>query len=297
MTLALIKLLRPHQWMKNALLFVPIFTANRVSDLHAWQNAAMAAVAFCLVASSGYIFNDLNDVAKDRLHPTKRHRPLPAGTVTPRAAVALAVALIVSGMAIASLIGLTTLALVATYLAATLIYTFWLKSFVLADVLALAGLYTLRIVTGAAAIGQPSTLWLLSFSMFLFFSLAMIKRHKELDPDRMAEGRQFGRDYALSDITVVVALGVSSGLLSVLVMGLYVDSQVALARYPSPHWLWLICPIIWYWCARLWFKAARREVDDDPVIYALRDRASWVCLLVIACLYAAAHFGVPDPFG
>lgn len=295
--LAMIRLLRPHQWIKNTLLLVPIFTATLARSPAAWIHASLAAASFCLLASAGYIVNDLSDIDKDRLHPSKRHRPLASGAVKRAGALVTMAALLAAGLLIAAAVNRHTFALAVLYLAATICYTRVLKSFVLADVLALAGLYTLRIMAGAAAIGQPCTLWLLSFSMFLFFSLAMIKRYQEIALEMNAEGRKFGRDYALADMPVVVSLGVSSGLLSVLVMGLYVDSQVAMNRYASPHWLWLVCPVIWYWCARLWFKAVRREVDDDPVIYAVRDKASWICLAVIACLYAAATAGIPDPFG
>lgn len=293
----MIKLLRPHQWTKNTLLFVPIFTATLTGDAGAWMHTLLAAMSFCLLASAGYVFNDLNDIEKDRLHPSKSKRPLAAGTVSRPGAIAAATALTVLGLITAALVNRHTLALASLYLVATFCYTRFLKTYVLADVLSLAGLYTLRIVAGAAAIGQPCSLWLLSFSMFLFFSLALIKRYGEIDPALNFERGKFGRDYALGDIPVVISLGVSSGLLAVMVMGLYVDSRVAMSRYASPHWMWLVCPIIWYWCARLWFKAVRREIDDDPVISAMKDKVSWICLMVIAALYAAATAGIPDPFG
>lgn len=293
---AVVRLLRPHQWAKNALVFVPLFTAVAWDSAAAWRAAAIAFAALCLAASAGYVANDLTDVDRDRAHPRKRGRPLPSGLVPLGLARVLVVALALAALLVANLVGTRVVVLVALYLATTLVYTTRIKQYVLADVLALAGLYTLRIVVGTVAIGHASSLWLLSFSMFLFFSLALVKRFAELDPERALEGRKFGRDYALVDVAVVLALGVCSGLLAVLVMALYVDSQAAQLRYASPHWLWLTCPVIWYWIGRCWFKAARREMHDDPIVFALRDRASWLCLAAIAALWFAAVRGVPAPF-
>ncbi len=277
-----VRALRPHQWAKNLLLFVPLVAAHRIADPAAVTLATAAFVAFCLVASGAYLLNDLLDLAADRAHPRKRLRPLASGELAIPAGAALLAACFAAGAAVASTLPLAFQATLATYFVLTVAYSLGLKRVAILDVISLALLYTVRIIAGGFALGTAISFWLLAFAMFIFFSLALVKRYAELIAlEQEGIGKAPGRGYGGHDAEVVLAIGSSSAMVSALVLALYINGETAKNLYSRPEVLWLLCPILLYWIARIWLLSARGEMHDDPVLFAVRDKAS----------YAAAAFG------
>ncbi len=293
------RLMRPHQWSKNLLVFLPIAFAHELGVLAAWENSLIAFLSFDLVASCGYILNDIHDQERDRVHPTKKDRPIASGKVSPRSALWVALALLLVAFWLAVQISWYLCIALAAYLLLTTAYSRWLKSYVLIDVLALASLYTTRIIVGAVAVQVVPSMWLLSLSMFIFFSLALVKRYTELLVVGAAQRSSglHGRDYSGNDMDTMRAMGAAAGTTAVLVLALYIDSAQAAHQYANPLWLWPTCPMLWYWISRMWIKTTRGEMRDDPVVYSLRDRASWLSFVVIAICWINASLGLGPYLG
>ncbi|MCU0755817.1 MAG: UbiA family prenyltransferase [Xanthomonadales bacterium] len=273
---ALLRALRLHQWVKNLLIFVPLIAAHQVSDAGALLKAGLAFLAFGLTASAVYLINDLLDLPDDRRHPSKCRRPFAAGSLPLLWGAVLVPALLAAALSL-SLLALpgAFLIVLALYFVLTAAYSLRLKRMPIIDVLTLAGLYTLRVIAGAAAVLLAPSFWLLAFSIFIFLSLALAKRHTELRMLReRGELTASGRGWHVEDLSLVQSLGIAAGLSSVQVMALYIDSAAARKLYATPEALWLICPLLLYWICRLWFKAHRGKMHDDPVVFALRDRIS-----------------------
>lgn len=275
-----LKAMRPHQWLKNLLVFLPMVMitaqAFTVENLIA---ATGAFVAFSLVASSVYLLNDLMDLAADRAHPRKRNRPLAAGRIPIAHGTALAIGLLSVGLILSALVGPLFLLVILAYYAVTLAYSLNLKRRTVLDICVLAGLYTIRIIAGGAATGITLSVWLMAFSIFLFFSLAAVKRLAELVDNRdSGRANLTGRGYVVDDIPMVQSMAVGAGYVSVLVMALYVNAPVTVANYSTPEALWGICCVLLYWISRTIFLAHRGFMEDDPVIYAVKDRISLICL-------------------
>jgi 4-hydroxybenzoate polyprenyltransferase len=282
------RLLRVHQWAKNALVFVPLATAHRF-DLPAFGAAIAAFLAFSLAASAIYIVNDLVDVEADRKHPTKKNRPLAAGTLPVAAALYAAGCLVMAAIALASFVTTEFVEVLTFYLVLTTAYSFYLKRKMLADVIALAILYTTRVVAGAAAVAVPLSAWLLVFSIFIFTTLALTKRYVELAARIDADlPDPSNRDYRKSDLAVVAALAAGAAFNAVTVFALYISSDAVHHLYRRPDALWLICPILMYWLSRILMLAHRRALDDDPVLFALKDLNSLVAFGLIAEILALA---------
>jgi len=268
------KAMRPWQWAKNLLLAMPIVLAHQVGDAAAWLGVLTAMLAFCLCSSAVYLANDLWDLPSDRRHPRKRRRALAAGEMPLITALALIPALMAVGLALGGLISGQVFWLLALYLFLTSAYSIKIKEIALLDILVLAGLYTLRILAGGPAAGVAISFWLLIFSTFFFLSLAFVKRFTEL---KALEGNDpAGRGYRQSDQGFLVPAGLASGYLAVLVVALYLNSPKVTALYGHAVWLWLVCPLLVYWISRVWLRAHRGEMHDDPVLFALRDPASYV---------------------
>jgi len=288
------RLLRPYQWSKNLLLFLPLMLAHEGMGGEGLRALSWAFVSFSLAASAVYVLNDFVDVEADRRHPRKRFRPLASGAVPRGHALPLALAL--AGAALtagAFLLPHPFLLVLAGYLAANLAYSFWCKHQPVLDVVVLTQMYVVRIVAGGVAAGVVVTDWLLGFSLFQFLSIAFAKRYAELLEAREAGGadESFIRGYRLGDSAVVRILGVSSGMLAALVMALYIRSPDVLRLYAEPKLLWLVCSAMIFWTGRLWLLADRGEMSDDPVAFALRDRASyWTGLFLAAVIVAAKQF-------
>ena len=260
--------LRAHQWVKNGLIFVPLLTAQEADDVGALVAALLAFVSYSLLASAAYLVNDLLDLPADRLHRSKRARPFAAGTLP-----------------------IAFMAVLATYAICTTLYSFWLKRRVGVDVMLLAGLYTLRILAGAAATDIAPSFWLLTYAMFVFLCLAMLKRYSELRVAVQQEQELAGRGYLSADLPVVLAIGTGTGLVSVLILALYTQSETVFEHYPVPQWLWLVPPLMLHWVVRIWIKANRGEVHDDPVLFCVKDRQSLVTFAGVTAMFFLAGVG------
>lgn len=274
---ALMKALRPHQWSKNVLIFLPMLAAHDVTALPA---AFAAFVAFCLTASSVYLINDLVDLQADRTHPRKRARPFASGALPISLGVVLAPVLVVLAVLIALIwTPPVFLASLLAYYLVTFAYSFWLKRKALVDVLTLAGLYTARIVAGAAASGVGLSPWMLGFSMFLFLALAAVKRQAELV--QQAPGtKPAARGYEAGDLPLLREIALVSGFSAVVVFALYISSEDVLRLYSMPEMLWLICPLLLYWIGRMVLMTHRGWMADDPIVFAARDWPSWLVVLL-----------------
>ena len=289
--LAYVRALRLHQWLKNVLVFVPLLAAHRSGDPELLLKAVLMFVAFGLCASSGYVLNDLLDLAADRAHPRKRRRPFASGTLRVVHGVIVIPLLLAAALGLAWWrIGVMAVAALLIYYVMTLAYSLVLKRLTTVDVLTLAGLYTLRILAGSAATLIAPSFWLLAFSMFLFLSLAVIKRYSEvLMVHAQGEGRLRGRAYSTEDRVILPMMGISSGFMSVLVLALYVHTAPVRELYRQPQMISLLCPLLLYWICRAWFKAHRGEMHDDPLVFATTDPVSWaVAGLSVAVLLLAA---------
>ncbi len=287
------KALRLHQWAKNLLVFIPLCAAHKLTQVPLLLDSALAFLCFGACASSVYLLNDLLDLQDDRQHRTKRHRPLAAGTFPIFQAMVWMPALLVLafGAALIWLPARFSLVLLAYYVL-TLAYSLWLKRVVMLDVVTLALLYTVRVVAGAAAIATALTFWILAFCMFIFLSLAFVKRYTELyeAKERGRSGAAPGRGYVVQDFELLASLGGSAGYLSVLVLALYINDGASQALYSHPKWMWVACPLLLFWLSRVWLLAHRGQMNDDPIVFALRDRVSrWVGVL-FALVFVLAAF-------
>ena len=270
-----VKQTRLYQWMKNLLIGVPLLTAHAF-NVDSMLAVAQAFIAFGLVASATYLLNDLLDLDSDRRHPRKCRRPFAAGNLGIAEGCAGMLLMLIGGLAIAAHISSMFLLSLLSYLVITLSYSLYFKSYVLIDVLLLASLYTVRIIAGAIAIQVEVSSWLLAFSMFTFLSLALVKRSSELVAmEKLARSGAKGRDYQLGDNQIISSMGSAAGYLAVLVLALYVDNAAIQHQYHHPRRLWLLCPLMLYWISRLWIKTTRGEMDDDPLVFSLKDKGSW----------------------
>lgn len=270
-----LKAVRLHQWVKNALVFLPLTLAHQLHEPALLFKAALGFVAFGLCASSVYLLNDLLDLPADRQHVRKRHRPFASGSISIVHGAALVPGLLAAAIGVALYLPTAFLGVLGLYYALTLAYSFRLKRIVLLDVLVLASLYTLRMVAGGAAVAVPLSFWLLAFSVFLFLSLALVKRYTELlqlyDKDQT---QATGRGYQAADLETLAQLGITSSYMAVLVLALYVNSEAVKALYTHPEVIWLLCPLGLYLVSRIWLLARRGALHDDPVVFAIQDRQS-----------------------
>jgi 4-hydroxybenzoate polyprenyltransferase len=285
---AWIRLLRVHQYAKNALVLVPLLTAHRF-DLQSCLHAFVALVAFSICASAGYIVNDLADIDADRRHLTKRSRPLASGAVRPIDGIFAVPMLLAAAACLAVSVSLPFLEILIGYFMLSTAYTFVLKKKVMIDVVALALLYTIRVWAGAVAIGVTISEWLLAFSLLVFFALGLVKRYTELAARHDAGLPEdiLSRDYHYGDLNIVGALAAASALNAITIFILYISSDSVRKLYAHPEFLWAICPIFLYWLSRILVLAHRRLVHHDPVIFALTDTvslASFLAMLIVIFL-------------
>ncbi len=285
--------LRIHQWVKNFLLFVPLLTSFGFLEAGHVARTTAAFFIFSIAASATYILDDLLDLEHDRLHPRKCRRPFASGRIPLLQGVIVAPSLLIVAFAAASMLSVSFVAMLLGYLCITIGYSLVLKQYILIDVLTLGLLYTLRIIAGSAAVGVSVTPWLLAFSVFLFISLALIKRCAEL----MSLGRSgrtgaSGRDYQMTDLAVLWPLGVGTALSAVVVFGLFINAPETQDRYATPAMLWGVAFGLVYWLGRLWIKTARGEMHDDPIVFAARDRGSRVVIAGMVLVTVAARWVV-----
>lgn len=284
-----VRAVRAHQWLKNLLLFVPLLAAHAYTELAPTIATVIGFFAFCACASAVYLINDLLDLPADRAHPRKRKRPFAAGDIPIHVGLALTAVLFSLALGLSLFLPGEFLWLMAGYVSATFAYSLWLKGKVLVDVFVLASLYTIRVMAGGAAAGIDPSFWLLAFSMFLFLSLAMIKRYTELSEVRQSGTESVtGRGYMVADLYTVQALGAAAGYLSVLVLALYINTDDVRLHYQREYVLWFLCPLLLYWISRMWQRAGRDEMHDDPLVFAMKDRVSLGIFLVAAAVTAVA---------
>lgn len=291
----LVKALRPHQWAKNALVLVPLLMSGQFLDPVLVAKAVVAAVAMSAIASAIYLINDLLDIDADRMHRTKRLRPLAHGDLSIPAALGWSVVLGLGGLAAGWLTGGATLTgWLLAYVALSLAYSLRLKAAMVADAIALAMVYTIRIWIGGAAVGVAISYWLALFSIFLFLSLAYLTRYIEIqgstDPAQLVKGR----GYVGGDLDLVMASGVAAGMVAILVLALFAHDPATMQNYAAPDLLMLACLPLLYWLNRVWLMARRGEVEGDPVAFAIRDRRSLALGAMIGAIFLAALVG-PEP--
>jgi 4-hydroxybenzoate polyprenyltransferase/phosphoserine phosphatase len=285
---ALVQAMRPHQYAKNSLIFVPLLTAHQF-NLTALIQASLAFIAFSLCASGVYLLNDLLDIQADRAHPSKKRRPFAAGRLSIPFGMACVPLLTLASFTLAAFVSFNFFLTLATYYAATNAYSFFIKKRVIVDVVTLACLYTLRVFAGAAAIDVAVSDWLFTFSLLIFTALALLKRYIELagrlDMQLSDPGN---RDYRIADLPVIIALASAAGMNSVMVIALYVSSETVVGLYSDPKILWGLCPLFLYWIARAIMLAHRRVMDDDPIAFALKDSRSWAVGIIAVALVLTA---------
>ena len=278
-----LRAMRPHQWVKNVLIFAPLILSFQFMDPELVIRALLAFIAFSLSASSLYIINDLLDIDSDRLHPKKKNRPFASGKLSMRWGIGQAIVLLVIAFVLAVYINTEFLVALIIYSVLSAAYSFKLKRVVLLDVSILAVLYTLRIIAGTFAVSLDLSYWLIIFSIFMFTSLAMVKRVSELYNLMLQDKEKVeGRGYVVKDREIILALGSASGFVSILVFALYIHDPFIVQRYTQPEWLWLIVPALLYWIGRVWIIAHRGKMDEDPIVFALHDKLSYAILAFIA---------------
>lgn len=284
--------LRVHQWVKNTLLFVPLLTAFEFMDMYKFSSVLCAFLSYSLVASGTYLLNDIWDLRFDRLHPRKCHRPLANGSIPIINGLAMVVFLFSIALGIALFISKTFVAMLVIYFILTSAYSLVFKHHLFVDIIILSSLYTLRIITGVIVIQVTVSSWLLTFSMFLFLSLALIKRCGELVSieKNSATAVISGRDYSPNDLVVLWPLGVGASMAAIVVFGLFINAPETQLRYASPELLWAVAIGLMYWLGRIWIKTSRGEMHDDPIVYVIKDSISYFLLLSITVITMVAYF-------
>lgn len=281
--------LRVEQWVKNLLVFVPLLMGKEVGEARLYGDALVSFLAFSLCASAVYVLNDLVDLEADRRHETKRHRPFAAGELTAPLGWMLGVLCVIVGAMLASRLPPLFALVLLVYLFVTTLYTFWLKHVPLLDVITLGLLYTGRVIAGGAATYVVPSPWILGFSLFFFVSLAFVKRYAELYALRRRESSLTTRGYHPDDLELITVFGVASGYMAVLVAALYINGDYAVGIYRHPAILWCVCPVLLYWVSRIWMLAHRGDMHEDPVLFAIRDRTSWLLGLALALVLLTAR--------
>ncbi|HIK34297.1 MAG TPA: UbiA family prenyltransferase [Thermosynechococcus sp. M98_K2018_005] len=280
-----LKEIRPHQWVKNVLVFLPMLAGHQF-NLPTFGISLVAAVAFSLTASSVYVLNDLLDLQADRAHPRKRHRPFAAGDIPLSHGIWLILILLGVGMAIATTLSWPFVGILLAYYGLTTAYSFYLKRRIIIDICTLAGLYTIRIFAGAVATGISLSVWLLAFSIFFFFCLATVKRQAELvDHRHRKQLKASGRGYHIDDLPIISMMAIGAGYVSILVLALYINSPQVQLLYTRPQVLWGICCVLLYWITRTILLTHRGLMHYDPIVYAIKDRQSQICFLICLVLF------------
>jgi len=284
--------LRPGRWFKNLLIFLPLLNAANRNDPHFLVKTYLFFCAYCMIASAGYVLNDLIDLVADRRHATKRRRVLALGRLPIPSGIGLALGLLTGGFAVAGFLSPLLAGWMAIYLALSLSYSLWLKKTLFIDTFALTGLYMHRVLTGALLAWSAPSLWQILFAGFFFFSLATLNRYGELRAARLPGNRRASRAraYRRGDLDFLAGFGLASGYLSAFILVIYAVTPEAQALFRSPEILWNLWPILIYWITRIWIAARRRQVPDDPILFALDDRVSFLLALAAILVVMIALF-------
>jgi len=289
----ILKQIRVHQWTKNLLIFVPLITSHQAGSMSHLFASITAFVSLSLCASATYILNDLSDLDSDRKHATKKYRPLASGDISISKGMIFAGALFLGSFILASQLPAWFTWSLVLYVCITLSYSFKFKKMQTIDIIILATLYTLRIISGALAVEITPSFWLLTFSMFAFLCLALIKRISEIIKNLDSDSDSVslvGRGYYVTDLSVLLNLAASSGIVSILVFSMYINSPDVINLYAHPHFLWLICPLFGYWVIRVIVMASRGQIDEDPIVFAIKDWRSWIAAaLALIIIFLASN--------
>jgi 4-hydroxybenzoate polyprenyltransferase len=286
--LRIVSALRPLHWSKNLLVFIPLVLAHRLGDAAALRHTLIVFAAFCAVASGAYLINDCRDAAHDRAHPKKKSRPVAAGEIPIAVALVAGLVLVLGGLAAAYFVSYHAATFVAGYIALSFAYSFGLKRFPMVDVVALSAFYAIRVLAGGAAGDIEVSDWLMAFCTFLFICLALLKRYADLRHLAKQGATAGGRGYVAEDADLLRSIGVSCGMIAVLVFALYLDSTRVKQLYASPRLMWLIAPLLLYWISHMWLLAHRGTVEDDPIIVAAKDVPSYIVAALVAAIALAA---------
>jgi 4-hydroxybenzoate polyprenyltransferase len=280
--------LRVYQWVKNLLLILPIVLAHRINDSTSWFHVAVAFLCFSLCASAVYTVNDIVDIEADRRHHRKQFRPIASGRLSVTTGVGLAIACTLVAAVLAVQLSHVFVQWLVLYVVTTTAYTFVLKKVVIVDVLVLAGLYSIRVVAGGAAADVVVSPWLLMMTLFVSTSLAFVKRFTELNAMPLDDATVMRRGYQREDMDLIRVVGPAIGLLSVVVLTLYIAGDDVQRLYRTPQWLWLCVPIIMFWVIDIWRQALRGLVHDDPIIHVARDVRGWIVAVLLGVIAALA---------
>ncbi|MSP19190.1 MAG: UbiA family prenyltransferase [Bdellovibrionales bacterium] len=284
-----IKQLRIYQWVKNLLVFLPVFAAHHFLELSTWLHCLRAFFAFSFIASGVYVFNDICDLENDRKQESKKHRPLASGRLSVKTGLFLIPTCLALSMISCYGASWKLLAVLGCYLLMNVAYSFWVKEWLALDVVFLAIFYTLRIIAGGVASQTFVSEWLLSFSVFFFFGLAMVKRLSELKKEPQFLSKKVGRRaYESQDSMTLLVSGMSTSLLSILVLALYLSTGEVKKLYHHPDLLWFVTPCLLFWLNRLWILGARGLVSEDPLVFALKDKVTWAVALAVIFIVLGA---------
>jgi 4-hydroxybenzoate polyprenyltransferase len=286
----IIKALRLHQWVKNFLIFIPFVLAHGEIHINILQKLFLGFFSFSLCASGIYIVNDLFDLKNDQKHFTKKYRPLPSGAISVHAGITIAVILISASFFLARKLGGDNnfLLFLIGYFLLSFFYSLILKKFILLDCVILSILYTLRLFSGGEIANVKLSFWLINFSIFFFLSLAFVKRYNEIFKKKNKES-VLGRGYYGSDKLLIKICGINAGFMSVLILTLYINSETIVKLYKTPEWMWGSIILILFWINWLWIKAHRNQIDDDPVIFALKDKTSILTFILLCVTFLLAN--------
>ncbi len=280
----ILKIIRPYQWVKNILIFIPMLMAHQLT-VNNFILSIKAFVIFSLIASSIYVINDIVDVKSDKKHPYKKYRPLAAGLINVDQCKKIIFFLILLSVIFLITTNKNFFLLIISYFIISNLYTFILKKYIFIDLLILASLYTLRIIAGGLITGISVSIWLLSFSIFFFISLASVKRQIELLNYKKLKKKEIsGRGYTLKDEKVINNVSILSGCVSILVLIFYINSPQVHKLYSSPSIMWGICIIMIFWIFRIIVVAKKGKIKDDPIVYAIKDKISYLCFFLILCI-------------
>ena len=287
-----IQVFRIHQYLKNILLFIPLVAAHQISQIGSLSLLFLAFTSFSFCASSVYITNDLIDLENDRQHPRKRNRAFAAGLIPIKYGITLALISFLTSLILASLIGTQFITWLFAYFIIAISYSIIIKKIVLLDCFTLALLYTLRIIAGASVTSIVLSTWLLAFSIFLFLSLAFVKRYTELKGQILqGKTRAAGRGYQVDDLSIIQTLGIVAGYAATLVLALYLNSETVVSLYANPQLIWMAVPLMVFWVSWMWLKAHRGEMHDDPIEFVIQDKTSLaIGSLLIAIFIVASNW-------
>lgn len=292
--LSIIRAMRVYQWVKNLLVFLPVVAAGALFESAAITRAAVVFICFSLVASGVYLLDDLTDLESDRLHPAKRKRPFASGELAPIWGMTVGPGLITLGLGLSLTLNSSLFGFLGLYVGVAALYSAHLKTMPLIDVFTLALLYTLRIVTGGVATGHTTSLWLLTFTGLFFFGLALLKRYVEFSAEISNQNKNSRRGYRADDEIFLLIMGLSTSTAASIVLALYFGSDVVQLIYAEPAAIWALVPLCLLWQSRMWLSAVRGEVDDDPIVFASRDKISWMTAGAAMAIYFIALIGTPS---